>query len=60
MLLAGIPVRLVASLHDTSVTEIERHYSRYISEGTHSDSLTRRALLAEEPPIAANVVALAR
>ena len=33
MLLAGIPARLVASLHDTSVTEIERHYSKYISEG---------------------------
>ena len=60
MLLAGIPVRLVASLHDTSVTEIERHYARYISEGAHSDALSRRALLADEPPVAANVVALAR
>jgi integrase len=60
MLLAGIPVRLVASLHDTSVTEIERHYSKYISEGAHSDALSRRALLADEPPVADNVVALAR
>ena len=59
MLLAGIPVRLVASLHDTSVTEIERHYSKYISEGAHSDALSRRALLADEPPVADNVVALA-
>ena len=34
-LLLGLPVRLVASLQDTSITEIERHYSKYISEGAH-------------------------
>jgi integrase len=60
MLLAGLPVRLVASLHDTSISQIEGHYSRYISEGAHSDALSRRALLADQPPVADNVVALAR
>jgi integrase len=29
----GLPIRLVAALHDTSVTMIERHYSRWIAEG---------------------------
>lgn len=59
-LLRGVPIRLVASLHDTSVGQIESNYSKYISEGAHSDALSRRALLADEPPVAANVVALAR
>ena len=30
---AGLPIRLVAALHDTSVAMIERHYSRWITEG---------------------------
>lgn len=30
---AGLPIRLVASNHDTSVAMIERHYSRWISDG---------------------------
>lgn len=30
---AGLPVRLVAANHDTSVSMIERHYSRWISDG---------------------------
>lgn len=30
---AGLPVRLVAALHDTSVTMIERSYSRWIADG---------------------------
>jgi integrase len=57
-LLAGVPIRLTASLHDTSVGQIESNYSKFISE--HSDQLSRRALLCDEPPIADNVVALAR
>ena len=57
-LLAGVPIRLVAALHDTSVTEIERHYSKHIAE--HSDVISRRALLADEPPIGANVIQMAR
>jgi integrase len=42
-LLAGVPVRVVAVNHDTSVRMIERTYSRYI--GDHADALTRAALL---------------
>jgi integrase len=42
-LLAGIPVRVVATHHDTSVAMIERTYSKYILD--HTDALTRRALL---------------
>jgi integrase len=57
-LLANVPVRVVASVHDTSVTEIERHYSKYISE--HSDALSRRALLELDAPPRGNVLALAR
>lgn len=40
---AGLPIRLVAALHDTSVAMIERHYSRYITEGL--DELVARALV---------------
>jgi integrase len=57
-LLANVPVRVVASTHDTSVTEIERHYSKYITE--HSDQLSRRALLQLDAPSGDNVIALAR
>jgi integrase len=42
-LLAGIPIRVVASTHDTSVAMIEKTYSKYISN--HSDALTRGTLL---------------
>jgi len=41
-LLAGIPVRVVAAHHDSSVQQIEKTYSRYISD--HADALTRSAL----------------
>jgi hypothetical protein len=53
-LLAGVPVRLVAVAHDTSIPMIEASYSRYI--GDHADSLLRRALLDTAQPAAANVV----
>ena len=58
MLLRNVPIRLVASLHNTSVAMIEKHYSRYITE--HSiDDITRAALLQHEPISAGgNVVAL--
>src|SRR6478752_1976476 len=46
MLLQNVPIRLVASLHNTSVAMIEKHYSRYIVE--HSDDISRRALLQHE------------
>jgi integrase len=47
-LLANVPVRIVADLHDTSVREIERHYSRHIS--AHSDAVARAALLDVSQP----------
>jgi hypothetical protein len=58
MLLQNIPIRLVASLHNTSVAMIERHYSRHIVE--HGDEHARVALLRHEPPSGENIVALAR
>lgn len=30
---SGLPIRLVAAMHDTSVAMIEKHYSRWIVEG---------------------------
>jgi integrase len=42
-LLAGVPARVVAANHDTSIAMLERTYSRHI--GDHTDSLTRGALL---------------
>jgi integrase len=55
-LLAGVPIRVVAVNHDTSVVMIERTYSRYI--GDHSDALARAALLDTTPAMAENVVPL--
>jgi hypothetical protein len=46
-LLAGTPTRLVASLHDTSVTEIERTYSVHIAD--HGEAIARRGLLTRQP-----------
>jgi len=46
----------VASLHNTSVAMIEKHYSRYIVE--YSDEISRKALLQHEAPSGENVVAL--
>ena len=45
-LLAGVPVRVVAVNHDTSIVMIERTYSRYI--GDHADAVARGALLNTE------------
>jgi hypothetical protein len=53
-LLGGVPIRVVATTHDTSVAMIEKTYSRYITD--HSDVLSRAAMLdpakaaAKEPP----------
>jgi len=58
MLLKNVPIKLVASLHNTSTKMIEKHYAKYITE--HSDDISRHALLHHEPPAADNVVALAR
>jgi integrase len=53
-ILAGVPIRVVAVNHDTSVPMIERTYSRYI--GDHADQLARAALLDTTAPPAGNVV----
>lgn len=45
---AGLPVRLVAALHDTSVQMIERHYAAYIVDMT--EDLARRAALTFAGP----------
>ena len=42
-MLAGVPVRIVAAGHDTSIAMIERNYSRYITD--HADGLVRGAML---------------
>ena len=56
-LLRGVPIRVVAATHDTSVAQIEKHYSAHITD--HSDKLTRAALL-EDPAPAGRVVPLGR
>jgi len=53
-IIASVPIRVVAVNHDTSVTMIERTYSRHI--GDHADALARVALLDISEPIAGNVV----
>ena len=57
-LLAGVPIRVVAVNHDTSVAMIERTYSRHIGE--HADQLARAALLDTTAPPAGNVVPMMR
>ncbi|MCP3471342.1 site-specific integrase [Bradyrhizobium sp. CCGUVB1N3] len=53
-LLLNVPIRVVAASHNTSVVEIERTYSKFITE--HSGSLSRRALLDYQPPQPADSV----
>ena len=55
-LLGNVPIRIVATLHDTSVKMIERTYSKHIAE--HTDAIARRTLLDIAPPAIANIVAL--
>jgi integrase len=50
-LLAGTPIRLVATLHDTSVGMIERTYSAFIAD--HGDAAARPGLLDTSQPAAA-------
>ncbi len=51
---AGVPLRVVAVNHDTSVAMIERTYSKYI--GDHADALSRAALLDTTPATAVDNV----
>ena len=53
-ILAGVPIRVVAVNHDTSIGMLERTYSRHI--GDHSDALARAALLDTTEPASQNVV----
>jgi len=56
-LLAGVPIRVIAVVHDTGVSMVEKSYSKHI--GDHADALTRPALLDLSVPVsAANVVPL--
>jgi hypothetical protein len=59
MLKKNIPVRLIASLHNTSIRMIEAHYSADITEND-SDDVSRAALLQHQPPSGDNVVAMVR
>jgi integrase len=43
MLLLNTPIRIIAAHHNTSVTQIEKHYSHLITN--HADELIRRTLL---------------
>src|SRR5499427_5796035 len=55
-LLAGVPTRVVAAQHDTSVPMLERTYSAFILD--HADTIARRGLLDVSQPAAGNVVTL--
>jgi integrase len=57
-LLAGVPVRLVASSFDTSVAMIEKTYSKFIAD--HGDAQMRRALFDIDASALDNVVKLTR
>ena len=58
-LLAGNPIRLVASSFDTSVAMIEKTYSKFIAD--HGDEQMRRTAFDVDAPIAAdNVVTLVK
>jgi integrase len=56
-LLAGVPARVVAAHHDTSVVMLEKTYSRHII-GDPSDAIVRRGLLDMGAPLGGNVVVL--
>jgi hypothetical protein len=53
---AGLPVRLVAAVHDTSVAMIEKHYGAFIVDAT--EDLLRRALVPMSSPPPAQVQSL--
>jgi integrase len=55
-LLRGLPIRLVAASHDTSVQQVEATYSKYITD--YSDDVARKGLLHHEPVAGDNVIPL--
>jgi hypothetical protein len=58
MIRAGTPIRIVASLHDSSIVMVEKAYSKHIVE--HSDDIVRPALLSLETSRSDKVVALTK
>jgi integrase len=56
-LLAGVPARVIAAGHDTSIQMLEATYSKHIAD--HADALSRRALLDLDAPAGDNVIPLA-
>jgi integrase len=59
MLLKGVNIRIVASHHDTSVGEIERVYSKHITDFT--DQMLRDTLIDfDAAPVENNIVKLSR
>jgi integrase len=54
-LLKGVPVSVVAKLHDTSSREIESHYGAFIAD--FADNVARQGLL-KPPVVADNVIPL--
>jgi integrase len=58
MLLAGVPLRIVAAQVDSSAAILEKVYSPFILD--HADTIARRGLLDLSQPAAGNVVPLAR
>jgi hypothetical protein len=57
-LLRALPIKVVGDWHDTSTSQIERHYGRFIKH--HYDDLVRGALLDTGPPATAAIVPLRR
>jgi integrase len=55
-LLSHVPMRVVASAHDTGVAMLERNYAKYISD--HADAVSRRALLDVDASVGDNIVAI--
>jgi hypothetical protein len=53
---AGLPLRLVAAMHDTSTTMIERHYAKWITSGL--EEMARAAIVPLAPAEAGRVVQL--
>jgi integrase len=54
----GLPIRLVAALHDTSVQMIEKHYSRWITDGLE-DLVARSVVRLLPQPDVEKVVQIA-
>jgi integrase len=58
MLLANVPIRVVATAHDTSVAMIEKNYSVHIAD--HADELLRPTLIDFNKTAGGNIVSLGR